>query len=135
MALVLCTGIDFALTETRKLILENAGHTVKTAMENKEIVAACRENAFDVAVIGQIEACNIKCKVFELIRHNCSSARILELFTVAEGRVLSEADSWLEVPASPPSALTDKVFELANKKEQKLPGRVRSTGGAKRQDL
>ncbi len=135
MALVLCTGIDHTLTETRKLILEKAGHTVITAKENREIVGACTRNTFDVVVIGQIEACNIKCHVFDLIRDNCLSARILELFTAQEGPVLAEADSWLEVPAKSPSDLADKVFELANKKEKKLPVRVRSTAGAKRQDL
>jgi len=135
MALVLCTGSDLALTETRKLILERAGHTVITVMEDKEIVAACRGNTFDVAVIGQIGACNIKCHVFELIRHNCCSARILELFTAQEGPVLAEADSWLEVPANPPSDLADKVCELANRKDKRLPDRVRPTGETKRQDL
>jgi hypothetical protein len=125
MASVLCTGIiDFDLMETRKLILEKAGHTVITAVDDKEIVAACRSNAFDVAVIGQMEASNIKRSVFEVVRYNCYSARILELFTADVGPVLAEADLWLEVPANSPNDLADKVFELANRKGKKLPDRI-----------
>jgi hypothetical protein len=125
MASVLCTGIiDFDLMETRKLILEKAGHTVITAVDDNEIVAACRSNAFDVAVIGQMEASNIKRSVFEVVRCNCYSARILELFTADAGPVLAEADLWLEVPANSPNDLADKVFELANRKGKKLPDRI-----------
>jgi hypothetical protein len=125
MASVLCTGIiDFDLMETRKLILEKAGHTVITAVDDNEIVAACRSNAFDVAVIGQMEASNIKRSVFEVVRYNCYSARILELFTADAGPVLAEADLWLEVPANSPNDLADKVFELANRKGKKLPDRI-----------
>jgi hypothetical protein len=135
MALVLCTGIDFALTETRRLILEKAGHTVITALDDTEMVAACRANAFDIAVIGQIEASNIKCHFFELLRYNCCSAQILELFTADAGPVLAEADSWLEVPANSPNDLANKVFELANRKEKKVPDRGRPLLRFKRRTL
>ena len=40
MSLVLCTGVDPVLMETRKLILERAGHTVITAMGERELAAA-----------------------------------------------------------------------------------------------
>jgi len=135
MALVLCTGIDFALTETRKLILEKAGHTVITAMDDKEMMAACRANAFDIAVIGQIKASNIKRHFFEMLRYNCCSAQILELFTADAGPVLAEADSWLEVPANSPNDLANKVFELANRKEKKVPDRGRPLLRFKRKSL
>jgi hypothetical protein len=125
MALVLCTGNDSALMETRKLILEKAGHTVITAMHDKEILAAMRTNAFDVAVIGQLEVSTIKHYMFEMVRHNCCSARILELFTAEADPVLPEADLCLEVPANSPSDLADKFFELANRKGKKAPDRVR----------
>jgi len=124
MALVLCTGIDLDLMVTRKLILQKAGHTVTSAMHENEIVAACRANAFDVAVIGQIEASTIKHHIFEVVRNNCCSARILELFTADAGPVLPEADLWLEVPANSPTDLADKVFELANGTGKKPPDRV-----------
>jgi hypothetical protein len=124
MSLVLCTGIDFVLMETRKLILEKAGHTVITAMDGKEMVAACRANAFDVAVIGQLEVSTSKHHIFEVVRHNCCSVRILELFTADVGPVLAHADLWLEVPANSPTDLADKVLELANRKWKKPPDRV-----------
>jgi len=135
MALVLCTGIDFALTETRKLILEKAGHTVVTAMDDEEMVAACSANAFDIAVIGQIEASNIKRHFFEMLRYNCCSAQILELFTADAGPALPEADLWLEVPANSPTDLANKVFELANKKQKKVPDRGRPLLRFKRKSL
>jgi hypothetical protein len=116
MSLVLCTGIDFVLMETRKLILEKAGHTVITAMDGKEMVAACRANAFEVSTS--------KHHIFEVVRHNCCSARILELFTADVGPVLAHADLWLEVPANSPTDLADKVLELANRKWKKPPDRV-----------
>ena len=40
MALVLCTGFDKTVLETRKLILENAGHTVVTVTDETALVAS-----------------------------------------------------------------------------------------------
>jgi CheY-like chemotaxis protein len=53
MALVLCTGVYPVLIKTRKLIFEHAGHTVIPCTDELQLVAACEEHAFDVAVIGQ----------------------------------------------------------------------------------
>jgi hypothetical protein len=104
-------------------------------MDEKEMVAACRANAFDIAVIGQIEAPNIKRHFFEMVRYNCCSAQILELFTADAGPVLAEADSWLEVPANSPNDLANKVFELANRKGKKVPDRGRPLLRFKRRSL
>ena len=53
MALVLCTGVDPVLMRTRQLILENAGHTVVPASDERETKTVCNQHEFDVAVIGQ----------------------------------------------------------------------------------
>jgi hypothetical protein len=41
MAMVLCTGWDQALLDTRSLILQSAGHEVRQAKTQKELVSAC----------------------------------------------------------------------------------------------
>jgi hypothetical protein len=41
VALVLCTGIDPVLMETRKLILERSGHKVMSATAEPELENAC----------------------------------------------------------------------------------------------
>lgn len=114
MALVLCTGVDQSLIRTRKLILERAGHTVVTASNQHELMAACREHQFDVAVIGQTVSLNIKKSVASLIRQYCPDAKLLELYQVDVGRAVEDADSWMEVPTDVPKDLSDRVTDLAN---------------------
>ena len=52
MALVLCTGVDKAVLETRKLILEAVGHTVMAVMDETALIKACENHSFDIAVVG-----------------------------------------------------------------------------------
>ena len=113
MALVLCTGRNDLLIATRKAILERAGHKVVTATEERELIAACIANRFDVAVIGQTISANQKTRVLSLIREHCPPARVLELFSPNRGKDLAGADDWLEVPASVPSDLAERVSAIA----------------------
>lgn len=113
MALVLCTGINDTLIATRKLLLERAGHKVVTATGEPELIAACIANKFDVAVIGQTVSANQKHRVLLLIREHCPPAKVLELFSPNKGQDLADADDWLEVPASVPSDLAERVSALA----------------------
>lgn len=115
MALVLCTGIDVPLMETRKLILEQAGHTVVTATSEPEIVEACGKHIFDVAVIGQTISRRMKRVVASLVRENCPSAKILELYPLHQGRGVEDADAWLLVPSEVPHELAARVNQLAHK--------------------
>ena len=101
MASVLCTGADPVLLETRKLILEQAGHTVISA------------GKIDVAVIGQSISSNNKRIVSSLVRQHCPGAKVLELYRPTEGRIIPDADSWLEVPALVPQDLAIWVERLA----------------------
>ena len=115
MSLVLCTGVDPVLMETRKLILERAGHTVITAMGERELAAACENHRFNVAVIGQVITLKMKKVLAALIRKQCPSAKILELYPLYQGKVLEDADAWLEVPIDIPNDLAQRVNELARK--------------------
>lgn len=121
MALVLCTGVDLALATTRKLILQQAGHKVVTAMDEPSVKAACRQYAFDVAVIGQTVMPKTKRHLMTLIREHCSSAKVLELYQTSSGKTLEDADSWLQVPADMPEELAKRVTALATKARSSLP--------------
>ena len=114
MALVLCTGSDPTLLETRRMILERAGHTVVSAMNVSDVTLACKSHRFHVAVIGQSISPDSKRVIAQLVRHNCPSARILELFPPYYGKTLEDADSWLAVPTSVPKELGDVVTQLAD---------------------
>jgi CheY-like chemotaxis protein len=114
MALVLCTGVDKAVVETRKLILEAAGHTVVTAMDEMSLVEVCKKHSFNIAVVGQMISRKMKHRIATVIKQYCPDVKILELYPPYTGKILDYADSWLVVPADIPEELTDRVNELAN---------------------
>jgi DNA-binding NarL/FixJ family response regulator len=107
MALVLCTGVDPVLLRTRQLILENAGHTVVPASDEREIKAACSKQKFDVAVIGQNIPPKLKARLVELVRELCPPYA---------SKALKDADAWLEMP-SDPEELVNAVNSLAKGKK------------------
>lgn len=113
MALILCTGTDLILMETRRMLLEKFGHQVITAANELAITAACQRHSFDVAVIGQGASPCAKKHVSALIRASCPTTKVLELYTASSHKVLETADSWLEVPADSPEILPRRVTELA----------------------
>ena len=113
-ALILCTGADKALLQTRRYILEAAGHTVVTVTDEPTLLAACKKHAFDVAVIGQSTRSAIKQRIADLVREHCPNVKVLELYHPHLGRIVQDADSWLATPADVPRDLADRVNELAN---------------------
>lgn len=113
MAVVLCTGVDPDLLETRKLILEQAGHKVVVATSLCDIETACRKWHFNVAVLGQTLSRESKKSAAFIVRKYCHPTKILELFQAHHGKVLEDADSWLEVPADVPQDLSERVTELS----------------------
>ena len=112
VAVVLCTGADTSLLETRRLILEHAGHTVITARDQQAVIAACEQRRIDIAVIGQSLSSSHKRIIGSLVRQHCPSAKILELYQAYQERAVHDADSWLEVPAGVPQELAERVNEL-----------------------
>jgi hypothetical protein len=115
MALVLCTGVDPSVVRTRQLILERAGHVVIPALDEASLIDACRQNKFEVAVVGQTASAKIKRRIASLIRDCCHDAKLLELYTISSGKILDDADSWLEVLADLPQELAARVEALAAK--------------------
>jgi CheY-like chemotaxis protein len=122
MALVLCTGWDQALLDTRALILKSAGHQVHRARTQQEVVSACRQNQFDVAVIGQSLSPRMKQVVASLVKEHCPNVKLLELYPPHLGKSVSDADDWLAVPADVPSDLAQRVAALADGPKRVNPG-------------
>jgi hypothetical protein len=116
MAMVLCIGWDQSLLDTRALILKSAGHEVRQARTQKEVVSLCEAHQFYVAVIGQPISSRMKQLAASIIRELCTHVKILELYQPHQGKALSDADAWLEVPADVPGDLAERVTELANRK-------------------
>ena len=115
MALVLCTGIDRQLMQTRAMLLERAGHKVIAVMGERELIEACARNKFDVAVVGHSVPPFEKPRVLRLIRQHCPDTKVLELFVQSQGSKLPDADDWLEGPMPHPNDLIDRVAMLAAK--------------------
>ena len=116
MALVLCTGIDEAQLQARRLILERAGHRAVSVTDAKTLITVCEKYSFDVAVIGQAVSPNMKRRIASLVRQHCPDAKILELCQPNAPKVLTDADSWLNLPVDDPKELADRVNELAQEK-------------------
>jgi hypothetical protein len=129
MALVLCTGVDRVLLEKRKLSLEQAGHTVISATNQPQLISACQQYKFAVAVIGQAVSANSKRLIASLVRLHCPSAKILELYSPHEAKAVESADSWSPTPEEVPSQLAERVTELAQpQKRARTKARTKSNG-------
>ena len=118
MALVLCVDTEDALQSSRKLILEQAGHHVVAVTGERELIAACGQCQFEIAVIGQAVPENEKHRALRLIKEHCPQAKVLELVEYGTERTLTDANDWLEVPVHPPSELAHRVWSLAAKRSQ-----------------
>lgn len=113
MARVLCTGVDPALLQTRRMLLEQAGHEVVTARTEEDVRRLCATQTFDVAVIGQTLVAPEKERILRAVREMCPSAKLLELYQPHRGRMLRDADAWLLVPAAVPHDFVERVTLLA----------------------
>jgi hypothetical protein len=85
---------------------------VVPALDEATLIKVCQQNKFDVAVVGQTVSPKIKRRIAGLIRESCRDAKLLELYTVSSGRVIDDADSWLEVLADVPQELATRVGAL-----------------------
>ena len=111
MANILCIGIGNAAMQTRKMILERAGHTVTQARELREVMAACRVDSFSVAILGPALPRNEKLRVRDLLYIECRDAKVLELH-IGVAPEISSADAHLQVTASEPEGLVECVESL-----------------------
>ena len=89
------------------------------AINEQELTAACKAQQFDVAVIGQGISPAEKRPVASLMCERCPAAKILELYSPHTGKVVGDADEWLEVPTDVPPDLAERVTELARKRAKR----------------
>ena len=86
---------------------------VVTALDEASLITACEQNKFEVAVVGQTVSAKIKRRIAHLVREGCPNAKLLELYNLSTGKVLDDADAWLEVLADVPQELAAQVETLA----------------------
>jgi len=113
MAKVLCTGWDQSLLDTRTFILQSAGHEVRQARTQNEVLSACEKHQFDIVVIGQTVSFRMKRLIVALVKQHCPDVKILELYQPHVSKAVDDDDSWLEIPADIPSDLAEEVSRLA----------------------
>jgi 4-hydroxy-3-methylbut-2-enyl diphosphate reductase IspH len=111
MADVLCVGIDDAAMQTRRLILEKAGHVVSQARDLRRVKEACDANSFSIVILGQALNASEKRRISDVVLTHCKSAKILELHTSITPDV-PEADEHLQVSATEPESLIEAVDGL-----------------------
>ena len=112
VAVVLCTGVDPLLLETRKLILERAGHIVIEATNAREATAVCSKQHVDIVLLCQTLLPEGKREMVLAVRQYCPASKILELYQSHHGKVLHDADEWMEVPPAVPQDLAKCVANL-----------------------
>lgn len=118
MADVLCVGIDDAAMQTRRLILEKAGHVVSQARDLRRVKEACDANSFSIVILGQALNASEKRRISDVVLTHCKSAKILELHTSITPDV-PEADEHLQVSATEPENLVETVNALLRTRRRK----------------
>jgi DNA-binding NtrC family response regulator len=113
VAVVLCTGVDSLLLETRKLILQRAGHTIFEARNPRDARAICKQQSIDIVILCQTLQPEGKKAMVQAVRQHCPAAKILELYHSHHGKALNNCDEWMEVPPGVPQDLARCVGQLA----------------------
>jgi len=114
MATVLCISIEDAVITKCKYILKEAGHTVVTAMSSPEIIAACHDFKFDVAVVGESGHSQTSQEWAAVIRERCPGVKIVEVSSPHLGVCVPSSDARL-APAEVPAKLAERVAEVSKK--------------------
>jgi hypothetical protein len=101
MSTILCAGLYETLLETRRLILEFAGHTVVTAQNSPQIITACQNYAFAFAIVGQSGDASKDREWTAVIRTYSPETKILEIFLPNFGPNVPNVDAWHQGPEDP----------------------------------
>lgn len=108
---ILCIGMDDASMQTRRLVLERAGHQVIQARDLRQVKTACENISFGIAILGQSLNSSEKKRIADVVLASCKTAKILELHTGIAPE-LPEADAHLQVGAMEPKGLVEAVNTL-----------------------
>ena len=117
VACILCAGTSRLLLDTRKLLLERAGHHVVTVTNERSLQGAFDIYDFDLVVIGQTLSAKVKRVIASLVRERSTSTKILELYAPHFGPAIDDADSWLQVPVDVASEFVNRVNAMVRKPE------------------
>src|SRR6476660_8556445 len=124
MSIVLNTGVYPPLLETRRLILEGAGHVVITTAEDQGIVQACKDYPADVAVIDLVKALMCVCGSVqlaqrqhrfpvqvhaEIIAKNCANPRKRKVLVALQLEMEDAGDAVIDHDLFAPGASAKKV--------------------------
>jgi DNA-binding response OmpR family regulator len=83
---ILSISYDETLLSTRRLLLEQKGYNVTSALGFTESVEHCRDGSFDLFILGHSIPHKDKLHLIETFRRNCS-APILSLARFGETKV------------------------------------------------
>ncbi len=84
--------------QTRRMILERAGHTTIGIRSESEFIAACESYNFEVIVLSQTLSAQFKLRLSAFARLLRPGAKILELYSAHVGPAVSAADGSAQVP-------------------------------------
>lgn len=118
MALILSAGLDPALMQTRRLILQRAAHTVIEAHDEREFVAACHSHSLHIILLSQTLPSVLKLRLSAIARMLRPGAKVLELYAPHLGRAIRDADDWLEVPLDSPGELAARIDWLLSRQDR-----------------
>lgn len=124
LANIIHVGTHEPTLTTRKTILERAGHAITLARDLRTVIAACENQTFDVAIIGQTLPPMEKMRVSDTLREKCQGIRILEFHDGLKPQ-LDNADAHLEVAGTTPQIFLETVERLA--RSPKKPGKAQET--------
>ena len=111
MARILHVGTNDAVMTTRRAILQRAGHEVALAHNQREVLAACTVNKFDVVILGQSLPAREKQRVVHTVMEHCAPIRFLEYHNGITPDMPS-AHAHLHVTSNTPQSLIECVDHL-----------------------
>jgi hypothetical protein len=103
--------------QTRRLALEQAGHTVAQARDLRQVQAVCTTSSVSVVVLGQSLNANEKKRVSDAVLTFCKSALILELHTGVAPE-FPGADAHLRVNGNGTEGFVEAVSRLMRKQRK-----------------
>ncbi|HET6934591.1 MAG TPA: hypothetical protein VFI72_07105 [Candidatus Angelobacter sp.] len=118
MALILYAGLDRALMQTRRMILQGAGHKTIGAADENEFVAACQSHSFHIILLSQTLPSVLKLRLSAIARRLRPGAKVLELYASHLGRTIRDADDWLDTPLDSPGELAARIDWLLSRQDR-----------------
>jgi DNA-binding response OmpR family regulator len=108
--IILNISSEASLLQTRTAILEQAGFSVISASDYRQVVAACESQALNLAIIGHSLDVNERKRVASTIRDKCPNVPVVALYKLGKGEVDGIGDYAL--PADDPAMLLTMITRI-----------------------